>query len=179
MTVTVDAVMAAVPETLVVGRSGQGTAEVIDLTHDSRQVDAGWGFACVVGERSDGHEFAADAVAAGAVMLIVERALPIDVPQLVVADVRRAMGPAAAAAHGDPGERLTLVGITGTNGKTTTTAMLGSILSAAGRNVRTQGTLSGVLTTPEAPDLQRQLAGYVADGVDAVVMEVSSHAMVF
>lgn len=179
MTATVDAVMAAVPPALVVGRSGERTADVIDLTHDSRQVGAGWGFACVVGERSDGHDFAADAVAAGAVMLIVERALPIDVAQLVVTDVRRAMGPAAATVHGHPGERLTLVGITGTNGKTTTTAMLGSILSAAGRNVRTQGTLSGVRTTPEAPDLQRQLAGYVADGVDAVVMEVSSHAMVF
>lgn len=179
MTATVDAVMAAVPPALVVGRSDQQPAEIIDLTHDSRQVGAGWAFACVVGERSDGHEFAADAVAAGAAMLIVERALPIDVPQLVVTDVRRAMGPAAAAVHGHPGERLTLVGITGTNGKTTTTAMLGSILRATGQNVRTQGTLSGARTTPEAPDLQRQLAGYVADGVDAVVMEVSSHAMVF
>ncbi|MEO6652855.1 MAG: UDP-N-acetylmuramoyl-L-alanyl-D-glutamate--2,6-diaminopimelate ligase [Ilumatobacteraceae bacterium] len=177
--VTVDAVISAVPAALIVGRSGERPAAVVDLTHDSRQVGPGWAFACVTGERSDGHDFAAAAVEAGAVMLLVERTLPLDVPQLVVTDVRRAMGPAAAAVHGHPAERLTMVGITGTNGKTTTTAMLGSILRATGRDVRMQGTLSGARTTPEAPDLQRQLAEYVDEGVDAVVMEVSSHAMVF
>lgn len=176
---TVDDVMAAVPTPLLVERRGGDSAQVVDLSHDSRQIGLGWAFACVVGERSDGHDFAAAAVEAGATLLLVERVLPLDVAQLVVTDVRRAMGPAAAAVHGHPAERLMLVGVTGTNGKTTTTAMLGSILGAAGRTVRTQGTLSGARTTPEAPDLQRQLAHDVADGVDAVVMEVSSHAMVF
>ena len=180
MTADVRSVAAAVPTALVVALNGASDGvDVVDLTHDSRQVAAGWAFACAVGERSDGHDFAADAVDAGASLLLVERPLPLDVPQLVVTDVRRAMGHAAAAVHGHPAERLTIVGITGTNGKTTTTAMLGAILQAAGRTVRTQGTLSGARTTPEAPDLQRQLAGYVAEGVDAVVMEVSSHAMVF
>ena len=181
MTATVATIAAAVPSVLVVSLEGSADAEadIVDLTHDSRQVGPGWAFACVVGERSDGHDYAATAVDAGATMLLVERTLPLDVPQLVVTDVRRAMGHAAAAVHGHPADRLTIVGITGTNGKTTTTAMLGSILRAAGREVRTQGTLSGTRTTPEAPDLQRQLAGYVADGVDSVVMEVSSHAMVY
>ncbi len=180
MSTDIRSVVAAVPAALVVALNGaDDVVVVVDLTHDSRQVAAGWAFACTVGERSDGHDFAANAVDAGASLLLVERPLPLDVPQLVVTDVRRAMGHAAAAVHGHPAERLTIVGITGTNGKTTTTAMLGAILEAAGKNVRTQGTLSGARTTPEAPDLQRQLAGYVAEGVDAVVMEVSSHAMVF
>lgn len=153
----------------------------VDLTHDSRQVQPGWAFACVPGEQHDGHDFADRAVAAGAGLLLVERRLGSDVvgdvAQIVVADVRRAMGFAAAAVHGQPASRLTMIGITGTNGKTTTTQMIGSIMRAAGRDERELGTLSGARTTPEAPDLQRRLAGFVRDGVDTVVMEVSSHAL--
>ena len=154
-----------------------GGVAPVDLTHDSRQVAPGWAFACVPGETHDGHDFAPAAVAAGATLLIVDRRLPIDVPQLVVADVRRSMGLLAARVHGDPATKLRMVGITGTNGKTTTTHLVGSIMRAAGWNEREMGTLSGARTTPEAPDLQRRLAGYVAEGVDAVVMEVSSHAL--
>jgi UDP-N-acetylmuramoyl-L-alanyl-D-glutamate--2,6-diaminopimelate ligase len=159
--------------------------DVVDLTHDSRQVAPGWAFACVVGTRADGHDYARAAVAAGAAALVVERVLPADVagdvPQLVVppeaGGVRAAMGDLAAEVHGRPASKLTTVGITGTNGKTTTTHFLASILRHAGVDTRVIGTLSGTRTTPEAPDLQRELAGYVDDGAGAVVMEVSSHAL--
>jgi UDP-N-acetylmuramoyl-L-alanyl-D-glutamate--2,6-diaminopimelate ligase len=150
---------------------------VVDLTHDSRQVRPGWLFACVVGEHRDGHEFAARAVADGAAALLVERELPLAIPQLLVPNVRAAMGPIAAEIHAHPANQLTMVGITGTNGKTTTAHLMTVILSGARRRTATIGTLSGVRTTPEAPDLQRQLAAYVAEGIEAVVMEVSSHAL--
>ena len=177
-TVSIEMVAAAIPAPLVVEIVGSATG-VVDLTHDSREVGPGVGFACVVGERSDGHDFAAPVVDAGAPMLIVSRRLELDVPQIVVTDVRRAMGHAAAAIHGFPSRSLELIGITGTNGKTTTAQMLGTILAASGRTQRTLGTLSGARTTPEATDLQRLLAGFVREGVDSVVMEVSSHAMVY
>ncbi len=157
--------------------AGEMAVDVVDLTHDSRQVRPGWAFACVVGEHADGHDFAAAAVEQGASLLLVERHQPIDVAQIVVNDVRRVMGHAAAAVHGHPAQRLRMVGITGTNGKTTTTHLLGAILRGAGLDERELGTLSGVRTTPESPDLQRRLAGFARDGVDAVVMEVSSHAL--
>ena len=177
MPVTAREVVDALPADLVVDAARAGDGVLVDLTHDSRQVLPGWCFACVVGEQVDGHEFAAGAVGQGATLLLVERPLPLDVPQVVVTSVRRAMGYAAAVVHGHPASRLRLIGITGTNGKTTTTHLLGSILRAAGLNGRELGTLSGARTTPEAPDLQRRLAGFVRDGVDAVVMEVSSHAL--
>ena len=177
-TVSLETVVAAIPRQLVVDVVGS-TDAVADLTHDSRGAGPGVAFACVVGERSDGHDFAEQAVADGAPMLIVARRLPLDVPQIQVTDVRRAMGFAAAAIHGFPSRSLELIGITGTNGKTTTAQMLGTILASTGRSQRTLGTLSGTRTTPEATDLQRQLAEFVRDGVDSVVMEVSSHAMVF
>lgn len=176
--VSLETVAAAIPRPLVVDVVGS-TDAVIDLTHDSRDVGQGVAFACVVGERSDGHDFAEQAVTAGAPMLLVGRRLAIDVPQIHVTDVRRAMGHAAAAIHGFPSRSLELIGITGTNGKTTTAQMLGTILASTGRSQRTLGTLSGARTTPEATDLQRRLADFVRDGVDSVVMEVSSHAMVF
>ena len=170
-----------VPRSLVVEVVGALPDSLVDLTHDSRQVLPNWAFACVPGEQHDGHDFAGQAVEAGASLLLVERRLPAgvvgDTAQLVVTDVRRAMGFAAASVHGHPASSLTIVGVTGTNGKTTTTRFIGSILRAAGRSAREVGTLSGVRTTPEAPDLQRRLAGFVRDGVDTVVMEVSSHAL--
>ncbi len=150
---------------------------VVDLTHDSREIRPGWVFACVVGERRDGHEFAAQAVADGAAALLVERELPLAIPQMLVPNVRKAMGPIAAEIHGHPANHLTMVGITGTNGKTTTAHLMTAILSGARRRTATIGTLSGVRTTPEAPDLQRQLAALVAHDIEAVVMEVSSHAL--
>jgi UDP-N-acetylmuramoyl-L-alanyl-D-glutamate--2,6-diaminopimelate ligase len=154
-----------------------GAVVVSDVVADSRRVAPGSLFCCVSGQRHDGHDHAADAVAAGAVALLCERRLPLDVPQLVVDDVRAAMGPAAAEVHGHPARSLDVVGVTGTNGKTTVVSMIESILTADGRSARSIGTLTGARTTPEAPDLQRQLAGMVADGVVAVAMEVSSHAL--
>ena len=154
-----------------------GATEVSDVVADSRRVVPGSLFCCVRGERHDGHDHAAAAVASGAVALLCERRLPLDVPQLLVDDVRVAMGPVAAAVHGHPARSLDVIGVTGTNGKTTVVSMIESILTADGRSARSIGTLTGARTTPEAPDLQRQLAELVHDGVTAVAMEVSSHAL--
>ncbi len=154
-----------------------GDLDIVSVGYDSRRVAPGELFCCVRGEHRDGHEYAADAVAAGASALLGERVLALDVPQIVVADSRRAMATVAGAVFGHPSRALTVVGVTGTNGKTTTTYLLKAVLAAAGREVDVLGTLSGARTTPEAPDLQRWLAERRAAGVDAVAMEVSSHAL--
>lgn len=154
-----------------------GAVELRAATHDSRLVVPGDVFCCVPGRNHDGHDHAPAAVAAGAAALLVERPLGLGVPELVVADVRRAMGPLAAALLGDPSHTLDVVGITGTNGKTTTAQMLASILNRAGRNCGVIGTLTGVRTTPEAPELQQLLAAFLAEGRRSVAMEVSSHAL--
>lgn len=146
-------------------------------THDSRQVRPGDLFCCVPGRHHDGHDHAPAAVAAGAAALLVERPLGLGVPELVVPDVRRAMGPVAATLLGDPSATLDVIGVTGTNGKTTTTHLLAAILNRAGRNCGVIGTLSGVRTTPEAPELQQLLAAFLAEGRRSVAMEVSSHAL--
>jgi UDP-N-acetylmuramoyl-L-alanyl-D-glutamate--2,6-diaminopimelate ligase len=156
---------------------GDGDVEVTGMSHDSRRAAPGMLYACVRGEHHDGHEFAPAAVAAGAPALLVEHRLELDVPQLVVDDVRAAMGPVAAAVYGDPSAALTVVGITGTNGKTTTAHLLAAILDHDGRRTGLIGTLSGTHTTPEAPELQAQLAAFRDDGHHAVVMEASSHAL--
>jgi UDP-N-acetylmuramoyl-L-alanyl-D-glutamate--2,6-diaminopimelate ligase len=152
-------------------------AEVTAVTHDSRQVTPGTLFCCVPGTVTDGHVFAADAVALGATSLLVQRQLDLDVTQVVVDDVRRAMGHVAAAFHGHPSRSLRIVGVTGTNGKTTTVWLLRSIFDAAGRTSGMIGTLTGARTTPESTDLQATLAGLRDDGVTDVAMEVSSHAL--
>lgn len=151
--------------------------EVTSVTHDSRAVTGGALFCCVRGFSRDGHEFAAEAVARGAVALLVDHRLEVAVPQLVVDDVRVAMGPVAAAAYGNPSHDLTVIGVTGTNGKTTTVHLLGAIFAAAGWGGDVIGTLTGARTTPEAPDLQAQLAELRDAGGRAVAMEVSSHAL--
>ena len=151
--------------------------EIGGVALDSRTVTDGDLFCCVPGAVTDGHRFAADAVAAGAAALMVERWMDLPVPQVLVPHARSAMAWLSAAAHAQPSDRLDLVGITGTNGKTTTAHLVHAILTAAGRRSAVLGTLTGVRTTPEAPDLQRTLAQLVADGTDAVAMEVSSHAL--
>jgi UDP-N-acetylmuramoyl-L-alanyl-D-glutamate--2,6-diaminopimelate ligase len=156
---------------------GDGEVEVTGMTHDSRRASPGTLYACVRGEHHDGHEFAPAAVAAGATALLAEHRLELDVPQLIVDDARVAMGPVAAAVYGHPSGALTIVGITGTNGKTTTAHLLAAILRQAGRTTGVIGTLSGAHTTPEAPELQSTLATFRDDGHDAVVMEASSHAL--
>src|SRR3954451_13194430 len=109
------------------------SVDVTELAYDARTAGPGSLFFCVPGSRVDGHDLAPEAVAAGAVALVVERPLDLPVPQLVVPGVRRAMGPAAALFFGDPSDGLPVVGITGTAGKTTTTYLLWEILAAAGR----------------------------------------------
>ena len=154
-----------------------GDVRILDVSHTTNNIPAESLFCCVRGASADGHDFAAEALGSGAVALMVDRLLPIDAPQLRVADVRRCMALSAAAVHGFPSHELQVVGITGTNGKTTTAYMLGAILSAADVRNQVAGTLSGVRTTPEATDLQRALRSWHEDGGQAYVMEVSSHAL--
>jgi len=166
---------------------GDGIVEIQGLAYDSRRVRAGTLFFCVPGEKVDGHEFARAAVDAGAAGLVVERELPeIDVAQLVVPDVRAAMAPLAARFFGEPTRELKVVGITGTNGKTTTAFLVREILGAAGMSCGLLGTVKQVVggveeeverTTPEAIDLQRTFRRMVDGGDVACVMEVSSHAL--
>jgi len=157
---------------------GDTSSTVNDITNDSRSVAAGTLFCCVRGEHHDGHDFAADSVARGAVVLLVDHELTnVHVPQIVAQDTRAAMGELASAFFAHPSRALTVVGVTGTNGKTTTSHMLGAMLRQSGRRTTVLGTLSGARTTPEAPELQRTLAKERDDGTAAVVMEVSSHAL--
>jgi UDP-N-acetylmuramoyl-L-alanyl-D-glutamate--2,6-diaminopimelate ligase len=163
-----------------------GDADVVDATHDSREVKPGMLYCAIPGERFDGHDFAAEAVSAGATALLVQRRLDLDVPQVVVPSVRRAIGPIAARIHGNPSAELTVVGVTGTNGKTTTCHLLEAAFGAAAIGTGVIGTIEtrihgiaqpGVRTTPEATELQRLFATMHARGVDAVAMEVSSHGL--
>ena len=175
--VTVADLLEDVPVTGV--RGDPATTPVSSVTFDSRQVGAGTLFCCVPGEHTDGHRYAAEAASRGASSLLCEHLVDVGVTQVQVAPggVRPAMARVAAAFWGHPDRSLRMVGVTGTNGKTTVTQLIGSILEAAGRRTGVIGTLGGTRTTPESPDLQQYLAEYVADGVDAVVMEVSSHAL--
>jgi UDP-N-acetylmuramoyl-L-alanyl-D-glutamate--2,6-diaminopimelate ligase len=152
--------------------------EILDVTHTSQEVTRGSLFCCVVGGRHDGHEYAEQAILAGASALLVQRELSVSVPQVVVPDVRVAMGLMSAAVRNFPSRQMMVIGVTGTNGKTTTAQLLGNVLSEHGLNTRVLGTLSGERTTMESTDLQRTLARFVDEGVQAVVMEVTSHAMV-
>ena len=151
--------------------------DVNAVVHDTRAVADGALFCCVRGAQADGHDLAPAAVAAGAVALLVDHELALDVPQLVVADVRAALGPVAAAFWDHPSHHLAVLGVTGTSGKTTVTHLLSAVFSAAGRPCGVIGTLSGARTTPEAPELQALLADHRRRGDAAVAMEVSSHGL--
>ncbi len=158
-----------------------GDAELTDVVHHSDRHLQGALFCCVPGSRVDGHDLAEEVLAAGAAALLVERRLDVDAPQLVVPSVRAAMGPVSARFWGDPSHDLRVVGVTGTNGKTTTVALVRAIARAAGLRCEVIGTLSptpgGPPTTPDAPELQATLAGWRDAGIDVVAMEVSSHAL--
>jgi UDP-N-acetylmuramoyl-L-alanyl-D-glutamate--2,6-diaminopimelate ligase len=151
------------------------------VTHDSRQVGPGTLFACLPGDHVDGHDFAVVAVMAGATALLTQRRLThpelASTPQLVVTDTRRILGTVSALVAGWPSARLTTVGVTGTNGKTTVAAMLTAIFEANAWSTGVIGTLHGPRTTPEAPELQQTLAAFIATGNTAAVLEVSSHAL--
>lgn len=169
-----DSLAAALPQVLEFDSS---PAQVIDVEHDSRVVRDGTLFACVSGSTHDGHAFAAAAVDAGAAALLVERRLDLPVPQVVVPEVRAALGPAAATVYGNPSADIAVVGVTGTNGKTTTVRLIGDLVRALGRTATEIGTLTGVRTTPEAPELQRLFARARDEDIGVVAMEVSSHAL--
>jgi len=160
--------------------------EITSVVHDSREVRPGALFCCIRGNVTDGHRHAPAAVAAGAVALLVEEWLPLDVPQARVASVRAVLGPLAARFFGEPAFAMRVLGVTGTNGKTTTTYLLESIALAAGDVAGVIGTvgarvgtraLPNVHTTPEATELQAILAEMRDSGVETVAMEVSSHAL--
>jgi UDP-N-acetylmuramoyl-L-alanyl-D-glutamate--2,6-diaminopimelate ligase len=163
---------------------GQRPVEILDLAYDTRQVRAGTLFFCVAGATRDGHELAAEAVEAGAVALVVERPVEADVPQLVVESVRASMAVAADAFFDRPTGSLTVAGVTGTNGKSTTAYLLRSVLETDGRSTALIGTVEWIVggerrdaphTTPEAIDLQRLFHEMREAGNDAVAIEASSH----
>ena len=162
--------------------------DVTAVAFDSRRVEPGAVFVAVRGRHADGADFAAEAVRRGAALVVSEsRARPgTEGRWAQVGDARLALAELAAAFHGDPSRELTVVGVTGTNGKTTTTYLLAAILEAAGRPCGRLGTVTyrigaaeaeAPLTTPEAPDVQGLLRDMVDQGVAACVMEVSSHAL--
>jgi UDP-N-acetylmuramoyl-L-alanyl-D-glutamate--2,6-diaminopimelate ligase len=169
--------LAEVAATVGARLEGDGAVRVRTVTHDSGAVGEAALFCCVPGARHDGHDFAEAALAAGAVALLCSRRLPLEAPQILVHDVRAAMGPAADEVYGHPSAHVSVVGVTGTNGKTTVVTLLAEVLRRAGRRCEVVGTLTGARTTPEAPELQARLAEWMALGVDDVAMEVSSHAL--
>jgi UDP-N-acetylmuramoyl-L-alanyl-D-glutamate--2,6-diaminopimelate ligase len=179
----------ATGEGVVQGAWGEaGMLEITGLAYDSRAVAPGSLFFCVPGFQSDGHDFAGQAVERGAAALVVERPLGLGVPEVVVPSVRAAMGPAAVRFYGDPSAELRVVGVTGTNGKTTTAFLCKALLEAAdpGSSCGLLGTVKSVIggveraagrTTPEAIDLQADFRAMLDGGDGACAIEVSSHAL--
>ena len=165
---------------------GAPEVDVTDLAYSSDRVTPGALFFCVPGFSSDGHDHAPDAVERGAVALVCERPLGLGVAEIVVPDARAAMGPVAARFFADPTRDLRVVGITGTNGKTTTAFLTRALLEAGGLRTGLLGTVKSVIggreepverTTPEAIDLQRLFRRMLDEGDSACAMEVSSHAL--
>jgi UDP-N-acetylmuramoyl-L-alanyl-D-glutamate--2,6-diaminopimelate ligase len=166
--------------------NGAPEVEISSLAYSTQSVAPGALFFCVPGFRADGHDFAPAAVERGAVALVCQRPLGLGVPEVIVPDVRAAMGPAAARFYGDPTAELDVVGITGTNGKTTTAFLVRHLLEADGRSCGLLGTVKRIVggveeeverTTPEAIDLQATFRRMLDEGDRACAMEVSSHAL--
>jgi UDP-N-acetylmuramoyl-L-alanyl-D-glutamate--2,6-diaminopimelate ligase len=183
--VRLEELVAGAGEARIVGDASVG---IESLAYDSRKVGPGTLFFCVPGEKVDGHEFAAAAVEAGAVGLVVELELELELElaQVVVPDARAAMAPLAARFFGDPTSELSVLGITGTNGKTTTAFLVREILESAGTQCGLLGTVKQVVggveeeverTTPEAIDLQATFRRMLDGGDRVCAMEVSSHAL--
>lgn len=174
-----------------VDRLDRQQSPVSGVTHDSRAVSSGTVFVAIRGRRADGAAFAADAIKRGALAVVAETPAPPDtqVPWIGTTDARLALAELAALFHGRPSERLTLVGVTGTNGKTTTTYLLSSVFDAAGLPSGRLGTVTFRVgpspaderdashTTPEASEIQRLLATMIQRGCTSCAMEVSSHAL--
>lgn len=168
---------------------GDCKREITGLSYDSRKTQSGDVFFAVSGQSLDGHDFMDEACKRGAAAIVVERerVRPASATVVRVNSVRRTMGLWSSHFHGEPSGRMTVVGVTGTNGKTTVSYLVESILQAAGLNVGVIGTVSyrycgreipSHHTTPESPDLQALLAHMAGAGVNAIAMEVSSHALV-
>src|SRR5689334_1400176 len=177
----IDSLISALAPREVVGHA---PVEIRDLAYDARAVEPGSLFFCVPGERADGHDFAPQAVEAGAAALVVERAVDVAVPQLVVESARDAMPVAADEFFGRPTEQLQVAGVTGTNGKTTTAFLLYAILAAAARRPGLLGTIESrvggerrpaIRTTPEAIDLQRAFREMLDAGDRSAAVEATSH----
>ena len=167
---------------------GDASAPVSDVTHDSRQARAGWLFVAVRGEKTDGNRFAADVLKQGALGVVSDAERPVDFEgaRIQVEDARRALALAAAEVQGQPSRELKLVGVTGTNGKTTTAYLIAAVVEAAGESVALVSTVeyrvagerqAALHTTPEASDLQRILRRAVDSGCRVAVMESSSQAL--
>lgn len=167
---------------------GRTDIPISGVTHDSRQVKPGFVFVCITGRKHDGHDFLPEAAAAGAAAAVVEKDLPVPPPlaRVKVKDSRLALALLAGRFWDDPSRKLRLIGVTGTNGKSTTTFLCRAVLSAAGYKVGLSGTIRNLVgdrdlpvvrTTPEATDLQPLLAEMVRAGCTYAVMEVSSHAL--
>mgnify|MGYP006274701603 FL=1 len=166
---------------------GDLSADLQGIAYDSREVEDDYLFVAISGFETDGHQYIADAVANGAQAVIVEKEVePLDIPMIKVDDSRTALAKVSAKFYDYPARDLTVVGVTGTNGKTTTTYLIEGILSNLGLETGLVGTIknkvghkeeSASRTTPESLDLQRMFAAMLADGVTHVVMEVSSHAL--
>ncbi len=165
---------------------GGGETQITSIFDDSRKVKPGALFACTPGTKVDGHDFAPQAIEKGAVALLVERELPIDIPQILVSDVRTALSHAAAAFYGFPALRLRMIGITGTKGKTTTSFLLKSVFEHAGYKVGLIGTVCSMiasevipshLTTPDPIETQALLRKMADEDCEFVIMEVSAHAL--
>lgn len=167
---------------------GSDETEITTLVNDSRKVEAGSVFVCISGAVSDGHRFAADVAAKGAAAVVVEKdvEVPSDVTVIKVADTRYALALMSAAYFGYPADKLKIIGITGTKGKTTTTYMIRSILEGVGHKVGLIGTIEAIIgdetipaanTTPESYTIHEYFSRMVEAGCDSVVMEVSSQGL--
>ncbi|MFV1960850.1 MAG: UDP-N-acetylmuramoyl-L-alanyl-D-glutamate--2,6-diaminopimelate ligase [Acidimicrobiia bacterium] len=171
---------------LVAPETGQIEVSVVDVTHDSRQAGSGILFVAIRGAQADGHGFVSGAVATGSPAVCVDHPTGSAVMEIVVPDTRSALGPLAASVHGDPSQAMKVIGVTGTNGKTTVTHYIESITSSAGLSTGLIGTIHtrigdeavrSVHTTPEASDFQRLLARMRDNGAELAAVEVSSHAL--
>ena len=165
----------------------RGDATITEISYDSREVSSGDLFCCIPGEHLDRHDFAADAAAAGASALLVERFVDVDLPQARVGRIRDVLGVIADSFYGHPSQQVPVAGVTGTNGKTTVTYLVGAIAEAAGKTPGTIGTISArfagleepaARTTPEAVDVQRLFRRMVDAGVDVIAMEATSDGLV-
>lgn len=169
--------------------AGKADIDITGIAYDSRKVSAGNVFVCIKGYETDGHIYAKSAEKNGAAVIVAEDKIDVSVPVIYVESSRKTIAELACRFYGDPSKKLSLVGITGTNGKTTTTYLIKSILEAAGKRVGIIGTNQNIIgdkilltksttpTTPNALELQQLFTEMVYNSAEYVVMEVSSHAL--